>query len=218
MQSTSFVDLEIRIMSKGLRGNTIFLFAWRGQSFQMCKCWRINHVFFFFFFTILCFLTLSVTCTTSCYPYLSLTCNFCYQYLILLLEPLSHKYISITCTFLLPVPFCYSHLSFTFIIYPSMLSVLIMLISKSVIQRVCYLCSLHVSSQHLPNPWLPGEPHPSALDPGHSSQHRLLHDTHVDTGNSGICFLYRTHTRYESINNLINKYFCCYFIIVACTH
>ena len=83
---------------------------------------------------------------------------------------------------------------------------------------VCYLCSLHVSSQHLPNPWLPGEPHPSALDPGHSSQHRLLHDTHVDTGNSGICFLYRTHTRYESINNLINKYFCCYFIIVACTH
>ena len=110
-----------------VRGNTIFLFAWRGQSFQMCKCWRINHVFFFF--TILCFLTLSVTCTTSCYRYLSVTCNFCYQYLILLLEPLSHKYISITCTFLLPVPFCYSHLSFTFIIYPSMLSVLIMLIS-----------------------------------------------------------------------------------------
>ena len=33
----------------------------------------------------------------------------------LLLEPFSHKYLSITCTFLLPVPFCYSHLSFTFI-------------------------------------------------------------------------------------------------------
>ena len=95
---------------------------------------------------------------------------------------------------------------------------LLNLFSGTYLYTVCYLCSLHVSSQHLPNPWLPGEPHPSALDPGHSSQHRLLHDAHVDTGNSGICFLYRTHTRYESINNPINKYFCCHFIIIACTH
>ena len=53
------------------------------------------------------------------------------------------------------------------------ISFTVTLLSVTNLYPVYYFCSLHVSSQHLPSPWLPGQAHRTALDPGPSSQHGL---------------------------------------------